>query len=93
MSTPIKSIMCCCGSGLGSSMMVSMNCERALKKLGIKGVSVDHTTVSEVNPQSADLIVVGKDLGPLFKDYPRVIVLDEILNMKELTDKLQKEFE
>lgn len=85
----INSIMCCCGSGLGSSMMVAMNCEKALKNLGVKGVSVDHTTVSEVNPQIADLIVVGKDLGPLFKSYPSVIVLDEILNLKELTDKLQ----
>ncbi len=28
----IRSIMCCCGQGLGSSMMVSMNVEKALKK-------------------------------------------------------------
>ena len=31
----IKSIMCCCGSGLGSSMMVQMNIEKALKNMGI----------------------------------------------------------
>ena len=55
----IRSIMCCCGSGLGSSMMVSMNVEKALKNLGITGVSVDHTSLSEVNPNSADLFVVG----------------------------------
>lgn len=84
--------MCCCGSGLGSSMMVSMNAERALKNLGISGVSVDHTTVSEVNPNSADLIIVGKDLAYLFKDYPCTIVLDEIMNMNELTDKLKANF-
>lgn len=88
----INSIMCCCGSGLGSSMMVSMNCEKALKNLGIKGVSVEHTTVSEVNPQSADLIVVGKDLAPLFKSYPCTIILDEILNLNELTGKLKEKF-
>ena len=39
----IRSIMCCCGQELGSSMMVSMNVEKALKNLGITGVSVDHT--------------------------------------------------
>ena len=88
----INSILCCCGSGLGSSMMVSMNAERALQNLGIKGVNVDHTTVSEVNPNSADLFIVGKDLAYVFKEYPSVIVLDELMNMNELTTKLQAQF-
>ena len=34
----IKKIMCCCGSGLGSSLMIRLNVEKALKKLGIIGV-------------------------------------------------------
>ena len=29
----IRKVMCCCGSGLGSSMMVQMNIEKALKKI------------------------------------------------------------
>ncbi|WP_305150864.1 PTS sugar transporter subunit IIB [uncultured Dubosiella sp.] len=89
----IQSIVCCCGSGLGSSMMVSMNVEKVCKNLGLKGIRVDHTTVSEVNPNSADLVVVGKDLGYLFKDYPCTIVLDEILNINELTEKMKEKFE
>ena len=32
----IRSIMCCCGQGLGSSMMVSMNVEKALKSAGLR---------------------------------------------------------
>ena len=55
----IKRIMCCCGQGLGSSMIVSMNVERTLKKLGISGVSCGHTALSEINESSADLFVVG----------------------------------
>ena len=31
----IKKIMCCCGSGLGSSLMIRLNVEKALKKLGM----------------------------------------------------------
>jgi PTS system ascorbate-specific IIB component len=30
---PIRRIVCCCGQGLGSSMMVEMNIQKALKKL------------------------------------------------------------
>ena len=46
----IRSIMCCCGQGLGSSMIVSMNVEKALKKLGVSGVKVEHTAIGEVTP-------------------------------------------
>ncbi len=40
----IRKVMCCCGQGLGSSMMVEMNIEKALKNLGIEGVSAGHTS-------------------------------------------------
>ena len=88
----IKSIMCCCGSGLGSSMMVQMNIEKALKNMGVTGVSAAHTSLSEVNPKAADLFVVGKDIYPQVKDYPRVICLKKIMSMKELTEKLEIAF-
>ncbi len=84
--------MCCCGSGLGSSMMVQMNIEKALKNMGIEGVSAAHTSLSEANPNAADLFVVGKDIAPQMKDYPRVVVLQKIMSMKELTEKLEKAF-
>ncbi|MBB5183120.1 PTS sugar transporter subunit IIB [Catenisphaera adipataccumulans] len=88
----IKKIMCCCGSGLGSSMMVQMNIEKALKNLGIEGVTAEHTSLSEVTPKSADLFVVGKDIAPQLASYPRVVVLDKIMSMKELTAKLEQAF-
>lgn len=89
----ISSVMCCCGSGLGSSMMVQMNIEKALKNLGIDGVTAGHTSLSEISPASADLFVVGKDIAPQLKDYPRVIVLQKIMSMQELTGKLEKAFQ
>lgn len=88
----IRKVMCCCGQGLGSSMMVEMNIEKAFKNLGIEGVSAGHTSLSEVSPASADLFVVGKDIAPQLQDYPRVVVLKKILSMKELTEKLEKAF-
>ena len=88
----ISSIMSCCGSGLGSSMMVQMNIEKALKNMGISGVTAGHTSLSEISPKSADLFVVGKDIYPQLKDYPRVICLQKIMSMKELTEKLEQAF-
>ena len=67
----IRSIMCCCGQGLGSSMIVSMNVEKALKKLGVSGVKVEHTAIGEVTEGSADLFVIGADLAPQMTSYKK----------------------
>ena len=88
----IKSIMCCCGQGLGSSMIVGMNVEKALKNLGITGVSVSHTALSEVTQNSADLFIVGADLAPQMKDYENKIVLNQLMDMKEMEAKLKEAF-
>ncbi|MBQ4374941.1 MAG: PTS sugar transporter subunit IIB [Erysipelotrichales bacterium] len=88
----IRKIMCCCGSGLGSSLMVQLNVEKALKKLGITGVVAEHTSLSECTPHSADLFVVGRDIAPQLSSYPRVVVLNKIMSMVELTEKLDQAF-
>lgn len=88
----IRKVMCCCGQGLGSSMMVEMNIQKALKALGKNGVAAGHTSLSEINPGAADLFVVGRDLAPQLKSFPRVIVLKKIMSMAELTEKLEKAF-
>mgnify|MGYP004536248525 CR=1 FL=1 len=89
----IKSIMCCCGGGVGSSFMVQLNVQSLLKKHGIEGVSVDHVSVSEISMVPVDLYVVGSDLAPFLKDKPRVIELDNIVSMSELEEKLLAAFE
>lgn len=59
----IQKILCCRGSGLGSSLMVEMNVQDVLKDLGVDGIEVEHSTVSDVMPGAADLFIVGRDLG------------------------------
>ena len=89
----IRSIMCCCGQGLGSSMIVSMNVEKALKNLGITGVSVDHTSLNEISPDFADLFVVGFALAHQMTAYPNKIVLNQLMDMNEITTKLKEVFD
>ena len=103
----IKSIMCCCGSGLGSSMLVRMNVEKTLQKIGVSGVSVTHSSLSDAAEGAADLfvvgqfghtfdvsgVVVGKDLENFVKQLPRVVILDNIMDKTELENKLRTEFE
>ena len=62
----IKSIMCCCGSGLGSSMLVRMNVEKTLQKIGVSGVSVTHSSLSDAaefhSPDNKESLVIFCDV-------------------------------
>lgn len=86
----IKSIMCCCGSGLGSSLLVRMNVETALKQLGFSGIEVQHSSISTASNGAADLFVIGKDLETSASELENKIVLNNILDMEELKAKLQE---
>ena len=86
----IRKIMCACGSGLGSSLIVHMNTEEVVKKLGHPEIEVDHTTISDINPTAADLFVVGADLGDFISNSPdeQKVVLTNILDKNELEQKI-----
>jgi PTS system ascorbate-specific IIB component len=91
----IKKIMCACGSGLGSSLMVQMNIDDVLRDLGKTDVSVDHTTISDVVPGAADLFVIGRDLENFVADIPeeQKVILVNIVDKDELKTKLQEKFD
>ncbi len=89
----VRKIMCCCGSGLGSSMLVRMNVEKVLKKMEKSEIEVIHSSVSDAVASAADLFIVGKDLEQFTKQLPSVIYLDNIVSFAELETKLVDFFE
>lgn len=86
----IKKIMCCCGSGLGSSMLVRMNVEKVLKNLNKKGIEVTHSSLSDATETAADLFVVGGDLEAFVNHLPHKIILKNIMDINELESKLKE---
>lgn len=88
----IKKIVCFCGSGLGSSFMMEMNVKKALTKLGVTGVTVSHTTLSEIRPGTADLFICGKDLEPYAKKAGPYIALTNLVSLPEVSEKLKEFF-
>ena len=85
----VKSIRCCCGSGMGSSLLVRMNVEKIMKELGYSGIEVLHSSLSTAANGVADLFVIGKDLEASASELENKIVLDNILDMTELKEKLE----
>ena len=88
--TEIKHIMCCCGGGMGSSFMVRLNVQKYLKQRGITGIEVEHVSLGELSAQKFDLLVVARDIVYQVREYPRIVELFKIMDMKELTEKMDR---
>ena len=89
----IKRILCCCGGGIGTSMIEKMNVERCLKKIGITGVEVSQLSLSESNESMCDLIITGKDLFPQVEKWNcKKFYLNNLMDMNEIETKLREAF-
>ncbi|WP_086348124.1 PTS sugar transporter subunit IIB [Candidatus Enterococcus clewellii] len=77
-----------CGSGLGSSFMVEMNINTVLNELGVSGVEVSHYDMGSATPELADVFFVGGDLADSATHLGEVIVLNSIIDMDELKEKV-----
>lgn len=79
-----------CGSGLGSSFMVEMNINSVLSDLGVTDVEVAHYDLGSAAPELADVFFVGNDLADSANHLGEVVVLDSIIDLDELKEKVTK---
>ena len=86
-------ILTVCGSGLGSSFMLEMNIKQILKELGVTNVEVNHSDLSSATSDMADLFIVARDLADGASHLGEMVVLDSIIDMDELREKLTKELQ
>lgn len=70
-------------------MIMEMNARKILSSMGYANISVSHFSLSDVSPKKADLMICGLDVAYQLRDYPRVIVLRNIIMLDELSEKLQ----
>ena len=86
-------IVSACGSGLGSSLMVSMKISEILKKLNVEA-EVSHSDLSSLIFSDADIYVLSKDIAESIEaqrlDQSKVISLSNILDEAEITAKLKE---
>ena len=85
----VTKIQAVCGYGCGSSLMLRMSIDEALKANGLKA----DTFCGDVNTCLAnpcDAIFISKDLGERIKDRAKVpvIIIDNMLSKKEVEEKV-----
>lgn len=85
--------LCACGSGLGSSLIVSMNVSKVLKDLAMEDSEVEHCDISSVLFKPADYYVLSRDVAEsaAVSSIPqeKMIILSNILSIPELTEKIK----
>lgn len=79
-----------CGSGLGTSFMVEMNINQVLNELGVSGIEVSHSDLSSAAPGDADVFFLAKDIAEGGEHLGEVVILDNIIDMDELREKVKK---
>lgn len=87
-------ILVVCGHSLGSSFIVEMNAQEALRQLNApSNIEVEHSDIMTASPEMADLFICGRDLAENAERLGDVLVLDNILDKAELQQKLAEKLQ
>ncbi|MBS6558745.1 MAG: PTS sugar transporter subunit IIB [Clostridiales bacterium] len=88
MKREIRTIMCCCGNGVGTSLIMQMTIEEALEHLGRTDINVIFGSLSDVSEDKADLFVVSQELLTNFEDL-LVIGLEDLMDSNKAAIQLK----
>jgi PTS system ascorbate-specific IIB component len=83
-------ILAVCGMGVGSSLLLKMNAEKALKQLGV-AADVDMAEIGLARSASAsyDLILTTAELAQLLPHVkPPVVTIRNFISVQEMVDGL-----
>ena len=81
-------ILCVCGAGLGSSMIVELTTQDALNELGVSG-KLEHDTISAASGTNAEIILTGENFRPQFEKFSIDANKTSIVYLKNLTSKTE----
>ncbi|MDQ0428443.1 PTS system ascorbate-specific IIB component [Planomicrobium stackebrandtii] len=77
-------ILCVCGLGQGTSLILKMNVEEVLGEKNIMA-DVEHIDLSSATSMSADYIITSNELADSLQDQPaKVIVVNNYFDMEEI---------
>ncbi|MBA4493537.1 PTS sugar transporter subunit IIB [Paenactinomyces guangxiensis] len=82
-------ILCVCGLGQGTSLILRMNVENVLKQLGIQA-EVEHVDVSTASGLAADLIITSNELAQSLAGHTaKIVIVNNYFDTGEIKTALQ----
>lgn len=86
-------IVCVCGLGMGSSLILKMTVDKALKELGATGHDIEHWDAGTVDSRGADLIVTSADFKERFAGRENVVFVKNVVSNVEAKEVLKEYLE
>ena len=87
-------MLVCCGNGAGTSMMIKLNVEKAVKKMGLEVGEIRHCAVSEGKSAASqyDIVLCSKNFVSMFADAEKrgtkIVGLKNVMSAKEIEEGL-----
>lgn len=86
----MKKILCVCGLGQGTSLILRMNVEQALNEKNIMA-DVEHMDLSSASSMSADYIFTSNELAESLQDHPaKVVIVNNYFDMDEINTAIEE---
>ncbi|EOS53899.1 PTS sugar transporter subunit IIB [Paenibacillus barengoltzii] len=83
-------IICVCGLGQGTSLILRMNVETVLREMGIQA-EVDHMDVSSASSMPADYIITNNELARSLPDHrAQIIIVNNYFDLEEIRQNLKE---
>lgn len=86
-------VLAACGNGMGSSMVIKMKVENALRKLGQSNFTVNSCSVGEAKGLASgyDIVIASEHLIKELdgRTNGKLVGLDNLMDDKEITAKLE----
>jgi ascorbate PTS system EIIB component len=77
-------ILCVCGLGQGTSLILRMNVETVLRELGVQA-DVENTDVSSASSERPDFIITSNELAQSLEGHSsKVIIVNNYFDMNEI---------
>ena len=85
-------VLAACGNGMGSSMVIKMKVENALRKLNQTDFTVNSCSVGEALAAGYDIVIASLHLIQELEGRTngKLIGLDNLMDDKEITEKLSQ---
>ena len=85
-------IVCVCGLGMGSSLILKMSVEKAMKELGV-GCDVEHWAAGTMEGMKFDLIVAAEDFREELSNRKNVVFVRNVVKVEEIKGVLKEYLE
>ena len=76
-------VVCICGFGMGSSLILKISVEKAMLELGV-ACDVEHWAAGTMHGMTHDMIVAAEDLREELAERTNVVFVKNIINVPEV---------